>query len=334
MFESKNSQPLNYITEAGLISEAIVNAADHNGVELMFESKVSDLVIPERFNPEIHDTDFVSLNVNDQIFETKLILGCDGANSMVRKAMGIKSKSKMYNQRGVVATVEIQNELEGGNHTAYQRFLPDGSILAFLPCDSNQISIVWSCSDSKAEKLQGMNKEDLVEKINQAMREDYSSTLYNNIHNILTPFATRFGIKEFEFSPPEITSILSPVASFPLATANSKCTGPRSVLLGDAAHRVHPMAGQGANMGYRDAEILLDVMEKFHTRGTDPTSELCLRDFENEIYKEHTPMMLGIDALKTIYSQNNPVFTTLRNIGTATINSNQAAKELFISRAA
>ena len=78
----------------------------------------------------------------------------------------------------------------------------------------------------------------------------------------------------------------------------------------------------------------IDVMEKFHTRGTDPTSELCLRDFENEIYKEHTPMMLGIDALKTIYSQNNPVFTTLRNIGTATINSNQAAKELFISRAA
>jgi len=334
LFESKNSQPLNYITEAGLISEAIVNAADHNGVELMFESKVSDLIIPERFNPEIHDTDFVSLKVNDQKFETKLILGCDGANSMVRKAMGIKSKSKMYNQRGVVATVEIRNELEGGNHTAYQRFLPDGSILAFLPCDSNQISIVWSCSNSKAEKLQGMSKEDFVEKINQAMREDYSSTLYNNIHNILTPFATRFGVKEFTFNPPEITSILSPVASFPLATANSKCTGPRSVLLGDAAHRVHPMAGQGANMGYRDAEILLDVMEKFHTRGTDPTSELCLRDFENEIYKEHTPMMLGIDALKTIYSQNNPLFSTLRNIGTATINSNQATKELFISRAA
>ena len=154
---------MNYITEAGLISEAIVNAADHNGVELMFESKVSDLIIPERFNPEIHDTDFVSLKVNDQKYETKLILGCDGANSMVRKAMGIKSKSKMYNQRGVVATVEIQTELDGGNHTAYQRFLPDGSILAFLPCDSNQISIVWSCSDSKAEKLQGMSKEDLVE---------------------------------------------------------------------------------------------------------------------------------------------------------------------------
>jgi len=332
LFESKNSQPLNYITEAGLISESIVNAADDNGVELMFESKVADLIIPERFNPEIHDTDFVTLKINDEIFETKLIMGCDGANSMVRKAMGIKSKSKMYNQRGVVATVSIQSEIE--NHTAYQRFLPDGSILAFLPCDTNQISIVWSCSDSKAEKLQGMNKEDLVDKINEAMSEDYSSTLYNNIHNILTPFASRLGVKEFEFTPPEITSILSPVASFPLVTANSKCTGPRSVLLGDAAHRVHPMAGQGANMGYRDAEILLDVMEKFHTRGTDPTSELCLRDFENEIYKEHTPMMVGIDALKTIYSQNNPIFSTLRNIGTATINSNQAAKELFISRAA
>lgn len=335
LFESKNSQPLNYITEAGLISEAIVNAAEQNGVELMFESKVSNLIIPERFNPEIHDTDFVTLEVNDQLFETKLILGCDGANSMVRKAMGIKSKSKMYNQRGVVATVEIlESSTHDGNHTAFQRFLPDGSILAFLPCDSNQISIVWSCSDAKAEKLQQMSKDDLVNIINQAMREDYSSTFYNNVHNFLAPLANRFGVKEFTFNPPEIKSILSPVASFPLATANSKCTGPRSVLLGDAAHRVHPMAGQGANMGYRDAEILLDVMEKFHTRGTDPTSELCLRDFENEIYKEHTPMMVGIDALKTIYSQNNPIFSTIRNIGTATINSNPAAKELFISRAA
>jgi len=333
LFKSKNNQPLNYITEAGLISESIVNAAEEHGVELMFESKVTDLIIPERFNPEIHDTDFVTLKVNDESFETKLILGCDGANSLVRKAMGIKSKSKMYNQRGVVATVEIDDSTKL-NHTAYQRFLPDGSILAFLPCADNQISIVWSCSDHKAEKLQGLTKDDLVEKINQAMREDYSSTLYNTIHNTLMPFANKFGVKEFTFDPPEIKSILSPVASFPLVTANSKCTGPRSVLLGDAAHRVHPMAGQGANMGYRDAEILLDVMEKFHTRGTDPTSELCLRDFENNIYKEHTPMMVGIDALKTIYSQNNPIFSTLRNIGTATINSNQATKELFISRAA
>ena len=127
-----------------------------------------------------------------------------------------------------------------------------------------------------------------VNKINEAMREDYSSAFYNSVHSLLTPFASRFGVKEFTFSPPEVKSILSPVASFPLATANSKCTGPRSVLLGDAAHRVHPMAGQGANMGYRDAEILLDVMEKFHTRGTDPTSgpgiqynrsraQLCIR---------------------------------------------------------
>merc|ERR1719233_2819483 len=116
------------------------------------------------------------------------------------------------------------------------------------------------------------------------MITDYTSGIYNQVHNSLSSLAKMGGVSDFEFNPPEVKSILSPVASFPLATAKSKCTGPRSVLLGDAAHRVHPMAGQGANMGYRDAEILLDVMEKFHTRGTDPTSELCLRDFENEIY--------------------------------------------------
>jgi len=268
--------------------------------------------------------------------ETKLLLGCDGANSMVRKAMGIKSKSRIYNQRGVVATVEILQSTvpKDGNHTAYQRFLPDGSILAFLPCGDDQISIVWSCADNKADKLQGLSKEELVVKINDSMRTDHSSEVYKSIHNALVPFVKFAGVKDFKFDPPEVKSVLSPVASFPLAASISKCTGPRSVLLGDAAHRVHPMAGQGANMGYRDAEILLDVMEKFHMRGTDPTSELSLRDFESEILREHTPLMVGIDALKTIYSQNNPIISTLRNIGTAGINSNTATKDLFISRAA
>ena len=106
-FSGKNGDALNYITEAGLISEAIVNSAEKNGVELSFESKIEGLQIPARFDYQLHDTDFVRLTVNDKPIETQFLIGCDGANSMVRKTAGLKSYSKAYNQRGVVATVEI-----------------------------------------------------------------------------------------------------------------------------------------------------------------------------------------------------------------------------------
>jgi len=150
-FEAKDGESLNYITEAGLITETLVDTAELNGVQLLFESKISDLIIPDRYNPSIHDTDFIKMKINDQDIETKLIIGCDGANSMVRNKMGIQSMVKQYEQRGVVCTVEINPT--NGNNTAFQRFLPN-SILAFLPCQENQMSIVWSCSNGMAEKLQ------------------------------------------------------------------------------------------------------------------------------------------------------------------------------------
>ena len=150
-FAAKNDDTLNYITEAGLISETLVDTAEQNGVELLFESKVSEILIPDRFNPAIHDTDFIKLKINDEDTETKLIIGCDGANSMVRKKMGIQTSLKQYEQRGVVCTVQIDPTDE--NNTAYQRFLPN-SILAFLLCEKNQMSIVWSCPNGMADILQ------------------------------------------------------------------------------------------------------------------------------------------------------------------------------------
>ena len=102
-----------------------------------------------------------------------------------------------------------------------------------------------------------MSHEELINDINEAMEKSHEQKLYSSLHNLFSPFGNAMGIKDQQFKPPRVEKILSPVASFPLASAISRATGPRSVLLGDAAHRVHPMAGQGANMGYRDIEILL-----------------------------------------------------------------------------
>jgi len=331
-FDGKNGEALNYITEAGLISEAVVNSAEKNGVELEFEAKIDELVIPARFNYKIHDTDFVKLTVNDRQIESQFLIGCDGANSMVRQKGGIRSLSRNYEQRGVVATVEIEpNE---PNHTAYQRFLADGSILAFLPCGENQVSIVWSCDNHRAASLQKLSPEELTTELNEAMTKDESSSLYRKVHGALYPLGNLMGLKQAKFEAPPVKQILSPVASFPLGSATSDSVGPRFALLGDAAHRVHPMAGQGANMGYRDIDVLLDTIETYYTNGTDPYSELCLEDYQRQINLEHGPMMAGIESLKYIYSQNDPLSSTVRNIGTSLVNSNTALKFMITSRAA
>ena len=89
-----------------------------------------------------------------------------------------------------------------------------------------------------------------------------------------------------------------PWTPFIKGSATSDSVGPRFALLGDAAHRVHPMAGQGANMGYRDIEVLLDTIETYYTNGIDPYSELCLEDYQRKINLEHGPMMAGIESLK------------------------------------
>lgn len=332
-FNGKNGVPLNHITEAGLISTAVVESAERNGVELEFGATIDELTIPPRFDYQLHDTDFVKLRYNASVdVEAQFLIGCDGANSMVRTAGGLQSYTRDYRQRGVVATVEVESGSE--NHTAYQRFLSDGSILAFLPCETNQVSIVWSCDNHRAKQLSQLTPDELKDELNNAMVEEDHSSIYSKVHATLEPLGAMMGIKPGVFDAPLVTAIVSPVASFPLAAAISSSVGPRFALLGDAAHRVHPMAGQGANMGYRDVEVLLDVVEEYYTNGIDPYSQLSLADYQRRINAEHAPIMAGIEGLKAIYGQRDPLTTSLRNVGTSLVNSNSALNFMLSQRAA
>lgn len=173
-----------------------------------------------------------------------------------------------------------------------------------------------------------------MNELNEAMARDDQTSLYKAVHGALKPVGDLVGVRQADFDPPKVTSILSPVASFPLATAASDSVGPRFALLGDAAHRVHPMAGQGANMGYRDIELLLDTVEKYYTNGIDPYSELALDEYQRLVNQEHLPIMAGIDTLKKVYSQSDAISAVIRNAGTSIVNSNDALKYLITSRAA
>ncbi|CBY21849.1 unnamed protein product [Oikopleura dioica] len=333
-FEAKHEEnPIFHITEVPAISAAGVDAAEDAGVELMFESKLENIKIPNRFNQAIQDTDYVSFKINESEFETRLLLGCDGANSSVRKAAGLGQLSKNYDQRGFVCTVRAENVAD--NRTAFQRFLPSGDVIALLPCEEDQLSIVWSCAASKAKMLESLDADELISKINEYLVNDETPTLIKTLHNSLSFIPKSIGLKtEMRVDPPIITEVLSPTGSFPLGSAlATNMVAPRTAILGDAAHRVHPFAGQGANMGWRDVELLTDELERAHLSGIDYTSQLSLSKYEKAALLEHAAFMSGLEGLKQLYKTNATPFVLARNVGTMLVNNNSALKDIFISRA-
>ena len=157
----------------------------------------------------------------------QLLAGADGARSRFREALGIRFYSQGYGQRGLV--FEADSDQSGGE-TAWQRFL-NGGTLALLPLGRNRWSIVWSMPDAQAERLQNLNENDLKAALNDASA---------SVAGDLTP--------------------ATPIASFPLRRCYAaRAFGERYALLGEAARIVHPLAGQGLNLGIGDAEALARV---------------------------------------------------------------------------
>ncbi|PWA71627.1 FAD/NAD(P)-binding oxidoreductase family protein [Artemisia annua] len=187
----------------------------------------------------------------------KLVVGSDGSKSRVRELAGIKTTGWNYSQSAVICTVEHPAE----NFCAWQRFLPAGPI-ALLPIGDNYSNIVWTMSPKDASNHKIMNEADFVKAVNHALDSGYGprpdSRVFGGdvISSFFRPNVTSSVNEGFE-PPPKVVKLASDKMAFPLSLMHanqyaSKCV----VLIGDAAHTVHPLAGQGVNMGYGDVTLL------------------------------------------------------------------------------
>jgi 2-polyprenylphenol 6-hydroxylase len=233
---------------------------------------------------------------------TKLLVGADGADSAVRHAAGIETQSLDLNQKGIVATVTTEKHHEA---TARQRFLSTGP-LAFLPLDEPRTcSIVWSADTARADHLTALDDAAFVIELQIAFGD--------SLGKILT---------------------ISPRAAFPLALSHAKTyTAPHLALVGDAAHTVHPLAGQGVNLGFLDAatlaEVLLGAAEKHKDIGTHEV----LRRYERWRKGDNLAMISITGGFKYLFGNDLPVVSQLRNLGLDITNAATPIKNLIMRRA-
>ena len=216
-------------------------------------------------------------------FTTQLLVGADGAQSKVRELAEIDTRGWSYHQKALVANVRTA---EPHQETAWQRFLPTGP-LAFLPLHDGRCSIVWSTTPEQADQLLALDEYDFAHMLTEASER-------------------RLG---------EIVQV-RPRGAFPLRLQHARAyVKPGLALIGDAAHVVHPLAGQGVNLGLLDAATLAEVLLDGLAAGHEVGALRVLRRYERWRKSDNLPMLGIMDGFKRLFGNSLPPVRLLRNLG-------------------
>jgi len=247
--------------------------------------------------------DFVEVNLSDGAqYKAQLLIGADGSNSIVRQKCGIESKQMPYQQVAFVANVKTELSHQ---FTAWQRFTPTGPV-AFLPlANENLCSVVWSLDQEKADELNGINKDEFANKLQFA-------------------FESKLGK----------VSAVSEHFGFPLVKRHSQSyLEHRVALVGDAAHTIHPLAGQGVNLGFQDVACLSQLILKLVQQQRDFGIKQNLRSFERERKTENLIVQNAMSGFKHLFANQSMPVTLLRNFAMSALNNLPMAKEIMIKKA-
>ena len=237
------------------------------------------------------------------VIRCRLLVGADGANSQIRELLGIGQNHWEYGQHGLVAVVHTREPNPG---IAWQRFM-DGGPLAFLPLQDGSSSIVWSRPEAEALRLLDMDDASFVSELEVAVSGGEGHWPAN---------VTRCG----------------PRALFPLTMRLSeRYADRRAVLVGDAAHVVHPLAGQGVNLGLLDVGGLVQVLVDAQAEGEDFAGDKTLLKYDRWRRSEAEILARGIHGIKGLFVPGELGF--LRRIGIDLLSRSWTAREAFIRRA-
>ncbi|OJD32942.1 ubiquinone biosynthesis monooxygenase coq6 [Diplodia corticola] len=277
----------------------------------------------------------------------RLLVGADGANSPVRAFAGIQSRGWDYGRHGVVATLNLDGPGRGGpeHKIAYQRFLPTGPV-AMLPLPGNMASLVWSTTPERAALLRSLSPADFTAMVNAAFRLTPADLDY--LHSIPAgqadevawrlphAAASRPQSAARRLVPTTATAVQDrSVAGFPLKLRHADTyVGERVALVGDAAHTIHPLAGQGLNQGQGDAASLARALAAAARAGMDVGAPLALEPYVADRYQANNALLGVCDKLHKLYSVGSGPVVGLRSLGLSAVDGLGAVKGLLMRAAA
>lgn len=282
-----NAAHLGHIVENSVTQQGLWQAAETEpSVTVLAGSGVSGIA-------QTVDHATVTLENNRQL-TAALIIGADGAQSRVRDMAGIGVTRNQYAQQAMIISVRYRGQVQD---ITWQGFYPSGP-RAFLPLYSagsdypgeSRASLVWYDSSQEIARLKRLGSDALMAEIQQG----------------------------FPMELPPLTHIESR-ASFPIARQHAKhYSAGRLVLTGDAAHTINPLAGQGVNLGFQDAQCLQNVLKEARRAGTDLAGPSVLARYEQQRRPANRRMMLAMDAFYHLFSNQTPPLHLLRNVGLGT----------------
>jgi ubiquinone biosynthesis UbiH/UbiF/VisC/COQ6 family hydroxylase len=270
---------LAWIVEERALRSALLPAIHVAGIDLVTDAEFASLA----WSP----TEGTLTLADGRRFTASLVVGADGLHSWVRHAAGIVAEPRSYGQQGVVANFDCELAHHG---CARQWFRTDGGVLAWLPLPGRRMSIVWSAPDAQAHELLALSHDAFTARVAEAGDSALGAL-----------------------------RMITPPAAFPLQSLRLPTSiAHRMALVGDAAHGVHPLAGQGVNLGFGDAQALASVLAERGPVG-DAGAPILLERFARRRAEPVLAMHAVTDGLVRMFGPRMPWLKTLRNVGLSAV---------------
>ncbi|MEZ3133770.1 2-octaprenyl-3-methyl-6-methoxy-1,4-benzoquinol hydroxylase [Stutzerimonas kunmingensis] len=296
--ETVHAEVLGHIVENRVVQDALLDAMQRRGgLQLIGDARVEQLArTPDGWQLTL---------VDGRELRTPLLIAADGANSAIRRLAGCETREWDYLHQAIVTSVRCS---EPHQRTAWQRFTDHGP-LAFLPLerdgDRHWSSIVWSVTEAEAKRLMALDD---------------------------AAFRTALG-RAFEERLGEVLEV-DPRLCIPLRQRHAKrYVQPGLALIGDAAHTIHPLAGQGVNLGLLDAAVLAEVLKAAIARGERLADVQVLSRFERRRMPHNLAMMAAMEGFERLFQADPLPLRWLRNTGLKAVQSLPDAKALFVRQA-
>jgi 2-octaprenyl-6-methoxyphenol hydroxylase len=291
--DRSDGEPLGYMLENRRTRAALAQAVGDAGIEVLAPARVEAV--------QVEASAATVALADGRRLRAPLVVGAEGRGSIVRRAAGVGVVGWDYPQTGVVATARLERGHQG---VAHEYFLPGGPF-AILPLTDDRASLVWTERRPRAEALAAASPEAFHAHLQRRFGESMGRAV-----------------------------VEGPVFTYPLSLqlAERFCA-PRIALLGDAAHGVHPIAGQGLNLGLKGAAALAEALVDAARLGEDIGAEAVLERYARWRRFDTAILSAGMDAFVHLFSNDNPAIRLVRGIGMAAVNRIAPARKMFMQEA-